>query len=234
MKNLLVSLLVVVLLVTAAQATVFTSEYDGNALPTASTPAWTAHFNTGTSSVSGGVMTLDTTGSKDLLYRINGGVGSSWNPTGLGSTLEMRVKVTTSDSATSLAASFAIRTGVRKWYLGIALDHLLRVIDGPDPQIPMDFSDWTVLRMVIDEGDGGVTSWGAIDLYVNGTFAVTLPSEATSDNNLDFGDDLGGASGVTQWDYIKWTNEVAEVPEPATMALLSLGGIGMFFRRLKR
>ena len=235
MKNLLASLLVMVLLATAAQATVFTTGYDGVLTPDVSTPLWhfptEGGFGSGSHSTSGGILTSSTLASgANLNYRMYGGAGSAWNPTGLGSTLETRLKIDAQGPTVNFACSLGFYTGSRQWIFAMGLDKIIQIVDGPDPEVLVDLSNFTVLRFVVDE------SAGTLDLHVDGstTALASFSGVATSINKIEFGDEFDGAIGTTQWDYLMWTNEVAEVPEPVTMALLSLGGACMFFRRLKR
>ncbi len=210
---------VVALVAPSAEATIFTDSYEADALPTASTPAWTEFFNQGTESVAGGILTLSTAAGDDNLYRLGGGTGLDWDPTGAGSTLEIRLKVDSQLGATG-AGDFGILTGAKVWKFSFATNQINEVVAGGT--VSMDTSAaFHVYRFTV-AGTGG-----PLNLYVDGggSPVATFAGGATGSNRLDWGDDLGADAGQVQWDYIRWTNlgAFAPVPEPSVVWLAAVG-----------
>ena len=72
------------------------------------------------------------------------------------------------------------------------------------------------------------------DLYMDGHRLLTnVPGNGpTLANEIYFGQDIG--TGNTQWDYFRWTNAGAFIPEPSASVLAALAGIGICIRRRTR
>lgn len=209
-------------------------EYSGDALPTASTPAWSVAGQTGSASqsASGGILTVTgTTGTDTLVNRIWGGTGLEWDPDATGSTLELRLKVDSVASGSSYAGSIGIRTGANIWLFSFGTSQLVEVTAGQSASVVTDDAFHTY-RMTI------AGTAGPLNVYVDGntTPLASFTGVANSVNLLDFGDNLDSEAGVVQWDYIQWTNDgvfaPVAVPEPAALSLLVLGALAI--RRSRR
>jgi hypothetical protein len=216
-----------------SEAQVFTASYEGDALPQASVPPWDRVFNEGSESVSGGILTVSTpSGSASQAYYLNGGSGLAWDPTGgLGSTIDLRLKVDSQDGGvgTAGACNFVIATGSQAWIMQIGSNVIgEKLAGGPTPTI--DTTDaFHVYRFTVD-GVGG-----PLNLYVDGGQSplATWAGVGSGTDALRFGDDQSSVGGQVQCDYIRWTNAgaFAPVPEPS---LLSLAGIGCMSMLRKR
>jgi len=221
----------------------FSYEYDGNALPPASTPAW-AEVNTtagASASVSGGILTTATTDLADNIEYYQSGPGA-WNPTGAGTTVEARFK--TNHGSNGYAGTLEIITpgsgGVdgrwfflllgNRWFTelrgGGELDLNSVGVHAEDDFHTYRFTlaDENVgpLQLYVDDGTTPAYSW-------NG-------SSSGGRNRLAFGDGHSAANGDIQWDYIQWTNEGAfapVVPEPTMISLAGLSAVAML-RRFRR
>lgn len=80
----------------------------------------------------------------------------------------------------------------------------------------------------ITRSAGNTTSY---DISVDGGAPVTTPDWASGTPMAVFGDGTGGSgTGAAQWDYVK----INEVPEPAAIALLGIGGMALLGRRRRR
>jgi hypothetical protein len=73
-----------------------------------------------------------------------------------------------------------------------------------------------------------VQSGSLADLYVDGVRALSnvAPTTATSGNTIFFGQDQSAAIGKTEWDYFRWTNAGAFIPEPSAMGLTVMAMLG--------
>ena len=54
-----------------------------------------------------------------------------------------------------------------------------------------------------------------------------VPTVATTANVIFFGQDSTAHKGTTEWDYFRWTNEGAFVPEPSVMALAAMARVAL-------
>jgi len=111
-----------------AQTSPFTFGYEGNYLPQnpLTVPQWAKVLDsdeTGpntSESATNGVLTVYTANKSDYLeYRMDGGAGMNWNPTGAGSTVEVRLKTDFNAASASWAGNLVIGTGSRAWTFGI-------------------------------------------------------------------------------------------------------------------
>lgn len=225
----------VVSMATSARAQIFTSSYEGTALPQdpPSNPIWSLQSDPGSSaSVSGGILTIVTAApTQSLAYVLNGGSGTDWNPTTLGTTVELNLKVD-SQLTTLGAGTFSIRTGSQTWVMAFATNKITEVVSGVSVAAVTDDA-FHIYRFT--ENDMG----GNLNLYVDNspTPLMSWAGLASGANLLVFGDNLDEVGGQMQWDYIRWTNQgaFAPIPEPSATALAALGGLGMIgFLRMKR
>lgn len=216
----------------------WTHGYEGNVVPNdpSSQPgAWDLVTNTGTTSqsISQGILNISTNGiNSNLLYRQlpSSPGGPHWAPTGIGSTLEARIRVVDSGDLVGIQ-SIDIRDGDRLFRFLFSHDTgvFTGVRDMLNEQfVAADIFQFHTYRVTVNEAAN------LASLYVDGatTPAFTTSGIAASFTLLDFGDQSSGDwDGQVEYDYIRWTNQGAfsPIPEPATAMLFGLTLI-VFFR----
>lgn len=197
-----------------ARAMDFTGTYEADDLPQnePTDPLWSkVHDDTGGAgeSVADGILTVKTVPSENIVYRLAGGPGFAWDPTEVGSTVEVRLKVDIQNGSAG-AGSLEIRSGSLLWGIIFQPTCVYIQIGGGDPVL-MDTSDGfhvyrftftgpnDPLKLYVDGGESPVASW----VGVEDTSAL-----------LDFGATITDVAGQVQWDYIRWTNLGAFEPVP--------------------
>lgn len=169
-------------------------------------PQWTRIYNNGSESAAGGVLKVTSTANLQQAYRLSGGPASAWNPTTGGSAVEIRMKV--DSQVSTFAGSFLLATGNRGWNINFNTNGLQEILGGGNI-VTMDTTAFHVYRFTID----GIN--GPLNMYVDGntTPSVTWAGISSTANRIDFGDFIAGTvGGVTEWDYIRWTNAGAYPP----------------------
>jgi len=212
----------------------FSASYEGDFLPdsASSNPQWSALYTEGSASVSGGILTITTTGAQSEAYRYVGGTGTAWDPTGAGSTIEINLKVDSVDAGAGRAGDMLIATGTNAWLLRWGNGVISEELNG-DSYLMATTDAFHTYRLTIPNDTG------PMNLYVDGntTAATSFAGVASGTlTRIDFGDTLDpGDGGVVQWDYIRWTNAGAyapeAVPEPASLGVVALGGLALLRRR---
>lgn len=203
-----------VLIVPSAQATDFTDSYQADDLPqsASTTPSWVKmHDDTGGTgeSVADSILAVKTALSENIVYRLTGGTGLAWDPTEVGSTVEMRLKVDIQNGSAG-AGSFEIRSGRQLWGIVFYLN-AVGIQIGKGKPVLMDTTDgFHVYRFTL-AGNGG-----PLKLYVDGGESPVASWEGVEDTAtlLDFGATITDVNGEVQWDYIRWTNQGAFEPVP--------------------
>lgn len=94
-------------------------------------------------------------------------------------------------------------------------------------------TDWHDARLLFD------VAANTASLYLDGspTAAITVTGTVYSGlyNDTWFGDGMGQVLGKAEVSYFRWTNnELAAVPEPASMGLLALGGSLLMMKRRRK
>lgn len=224
-----------------SNAAIFTASYTGDALPqdAASNPQFTKVLDSdvdlsppavANESVSDGILTVHTEENRGFIeYRLDGGPESAWNPTGAGTTIELKLKVDHNSPGADWAGTILVGTGNRFWALVIGTGFISDLASGGDLAINTSDAFHTYRLVIADEANG------PLSIYVDGstTAARSWAGADSTANRLSFGDLTGNESGQIQWDSIEWTNAVAEapVPEPSTFALAVIGATGLLRRR---
>ncbi len=196
-----------------AQSFPYTSSYEANYLPQSpqTSPQWIKALDSDpagpntSESVSNGILTLFTASRADYLeYQMPGGSGLNWSPSGLGSTLEVRLKTDFNTSGASLAGDLVIATGNRGWVLGIGEGVISDLNTGGSYAINTKDAFRTLRFTTPDEVNGPLV------MYVDGGAAPAKfwPGVTSTANRISFGDTTNSnEGGQIQWDYLRWTNQ---------------------------
>ena len=97
-------------------------------------------------------------------------------------------------------------------------------LHGPDVSVSMDtYTDFHIYRAEI------TTPGGPANVYVDDIYQGTHSGYNGSMNGIKFGDVSTSRMSIAYWDYVRW----AEVPEPTTVVLLSLGTLLLRKRRVR-
>jgi hypothetical protein len=204
----------------SAQISPFTYSYEANQLPQSplTIPQWTKVLDSDPSgpntseTVSNGILTVYTANKSDYLeYRMDGGAGLNWNPTGAGSTLEVRLKTDFNAASASWAGNLVIGTGSRGWTFGIGTNVISDYVGGGG-DLALNTSDGfhTLRFTLLNEANGPLA------MYVDNQSipAKIWPGASGTTNRLGFGDvTSGNEGGQIQWDYLRWTNNGRFVPD---------------------
>lgn len=159
------------------------------------------------------------------------------NGYGLGSTateftFEARFRVPSLNEDTSYAGSILFGTGENgRWH---EILYSPTTIQG----FAVDLTQWTTVRITIT---GGNTTAPVASVYINNEPDVKATQVLLHSANLPYfqiGDAASGTSrgGVSEWDYIRWTNAgaFAPIPEPGSLALLGIGALVVCHSRRKK
>lgn len=196
--------------------TIWSVSYDGDYLPSnpLSDPAWTM---AGSGYVSGGIMTFTNgTGSfadmNNTAYW-NGGSGGTYD-----NTVEFRVRAFS--TAPPDWRGRAVMNNAQNQWAFMFTDTFFYFNNTP---VTTNMTTFHTFRIV--------QTGNFADLYMDGYRVLTnVPGNGpTLANEIYFGQDV--QSGDTQWDYFRWTNAGAFIPEPGVISLAVMTLVGLVLRR---
>lgn len=180
--------------------------YHGDALPTASTPAFSiASGATGThalAAVHHALRIISIKGSAEALsYQINN--SALWNGSAY-LTVEARVRVA-AGGENGAAQSLKLRTGTYDIQLDFRKD---RISFRNGPTYFLDATNFRTYRILVRDGRNA-------ELYVDGDANPVLrwaETVTTSESSLRFGDMTAGEYGDVYWEFVRWTSAGAFAP----------------------
>jgi len=222
------------LFVVPAQAVIidgvdWTSIWEGDVTP-ANAPGTTLNPNFtefgGTFTVNGGTTTTAGTnaGVANPFPSTSWAGGTAGN--GTDSTVEFRVRVLSQGSEPGQPYGTAFFTGWNGERFSIGLNSLgTKLVDFGGGGLPgtntfeVDTTQWNVYRVVYFD------STNSASLYINGVnTGLTQSGSGGPANTVQFAKFTSevSATGSSEWDYVRWTNSSAVIPEPTSLALLGL------------
>jgi|GEM_PF-2580310 len=205
----------------------FTTVYTGTSLPENATPAWTATVNGTTSIVtpnspSAGILTIDT--STDYVY-----YSRIWSAS-TDTTLEISMQVDSVYTGNYASTSLYFTNGTKDYRIFFAPTAILVGDIGGTPAAPTgDFATYSFDTTGAFNTYRVTLESGSMSLYVNNstTAAVSGYTGTANDtsNVVYFGDVSGTVAGVSEWEYLAFTNAgaYAPVPEPTSLGLFVAG-----------
>ena len=212
-------------------------KYEGDVLPPANTPAMT-EFNytyansTFSNTVGGGVLTLLTNaGSEPNTGNGYKSVSNFLSNASVGSSIEFRVRLV---SGSGIGVKH--RGASSDFGMSINSDNTITCGSGGGCQPPPDTvplpngvvaSDWHIYRSTRDGGTG------IINFYIDNDPTPILGPLTGANAGTAIAFQLFGGPGEAKVDYFRATNMGAfpSIPEPATLGLMSLGGLLALRRR---
>jgi hypothetical protein len=147
-------------------------------------------------------------------------------------TLEARFRVTALNADATYAGSFLFGTGTNgRW------GEILYSQTSIGGATGLDLTDWTLVRFTIT---GATTSAPLVSIFVNGSQTANATMTLTAAATLAYfqigdGSTASFTGGVSEWDYLRWTNEgaYAPIPEPSSLALFGVAALYAVVRRKK-
>jgi len=225
----------------AADSALWEFGWEGDVLPQNATPAWSNNF----SGVGLGDFTLMTEGS-DSFARFDDSVYSSgieWEGSGValdpktndGAAFEMRVRMTEGTLFWDIGFTDDPSDGNQSRFSRSVITpskHTMRMLPlGAEPAVDSNIKDqFTVIRLVTDDTK--------MDLFQDDVLLYTyagpfLANDSRTDAFLRMFSGSTSAQCTIDFDYIRWTDG-NPIPEPATLGLLTVGGLLAFARRRRR
>jgi len=206
--------------------------YDADFLPNniSSDPAWTTYSVTGgaTGGVSGGILTM--TNSTGSIYAEmnntsfwNGGSGGTRD-----NTIAFRMKGNNSQGNADFTGRLFWGDGTVRWFFQFD-DNRVRIAGTTGPFYAIDTTQFHTYRIT--------TSNGLASLYIDGSFTPAISNiagTAVANNFIYFGQDGAALKGTSQWDYVRWSNDIASIPEPFTAAMILPMGVAALLSRRQR
>ena len=209
--------------------------YDADFLPNnvSSDPAFSTYAVGGgaTGNVGGGILTM--TNSTGFVYAEmnnttfwNGGSGGTRD-----NTIAFRMRG--SNGHTPANADFTgnvfFGDGTVRWFFQFD-NNRVRIAGTTGPFYAIDTTQFHTYRIT--------TKNGLASLYVDGSFSPAISNIAgqnIAQNFIYFGQDSSVLKGTTEWDYFRWSNDIASIPEPVTAAIvLPIGIAALLARRPRR
>ncbi len=210
----------------------FTYIYRGTAAP--SNPPWTTPLANGSGTSDGTVFTIQTTAAENRYYLMAAGENSPWDAMETnGSTVEFSTRIVSQAAgATTGAVNLTITNGSRNFSFILGSDGV--GING-DNHYALDTSAFHTYRLTLS----GSGTTATMSVYLDGGLTPIISSYVSTAGNtanrLYFGDPSGTYGGITEWEYIAFTNQgaFAPIPEPGTVALMGMGVLGLIYRHRK-
>ncbi len=208
------------------------------------TPNWTSAQNgTATSTVSNNIMTLYTTASDNLFYTMGNTNPQNWNGAygagTLGTTIEFSLKVDAQTGSTGAVQLIFAGATTQAFSMLISANKITLATASNGSGVSYTFdttSDFHTYRLT-QAGDGS----SSINLYIDNNSVPIISGYSGYDvgstsNLIRFGDFSGSVGGTSEWEYIAFTNAgaFAPVPEPGSLALISLGSAALAFGICRR
>ncbi len=183
--------LVILAPVLPAEEVAWTNVLTGGALPGQQNPRWEP-AGAGFSTLEGDSLILDSSGMKDIHWKFSGEANDPDWDASKPTTVEVRVRARQVDDGLPAAGHLVVADGTKYYELQIT------------------DSEWHTYRIVFSGGNAL--------LYTDGDSASekTLPGkplpEGSTLNHIYFGDGATEIGGVTEWEFLRWTNAGAYAP----------------------
>ena len=223
--------------------------YEANVLPAASSPAFIkTSASTTSETIADGILTANSSASDNskLYYASYGGTNPDFFgndvSNSIGYTVEFRAKVKTA-LTDRIAFRINAMDGVRQTAIVLYGDKIGYVSAAVQTQSLDTMSDYITIRMAVSPGFmlEGFPSQTATIWVDDQLIWQDVYNRSYAAKGLMFGDPNagGGATdvrGAVDIDYIRWdtTGAYAPIPEPATMAILAVGGVVALVRRNRK